>query len=168
MCVTSHPSAVFPPTDPWAFLWRPQITFRRQHRLQMRPTRTTCSRKVEVGGFIRLSHDLKTPSKTNNHICCVAFRRLLFRHYVYLHCSQLRGRVKPSINTSLSYHAILASVSIANWVQTRSGEKETWNNLCSPCSYFNLGAVGVLILFYPALLLSTSPDTHWTLEILIL
>lgn len=62
------------------------------------------SRGVGWGGggeFICLPHDLKSPSKANNRKCSVAFRRLLFRHYVYLHCSQLRACEKPSKHSSL-------------------------------------------------------------------
>lgn len=53
------------------------------------------------GEFICLPRDLKSPSKANNHICVVAFRRLLFWHHVYLHCSQLRSCEKPSKHCSL-------------------------------------------------------------------
>lgn len=72
-------------TYPHPFLWDPglpsdnNLLWKRD-----RPGRHVTGR---FGGeFICLSNSLKSPSKANNPISSVAFRRLLFRHYVYLHC----------------------------------------------------------------------------------
>lgn len=126
---------------------RPQSTFRQQPPPKTWQTRPEQHVAGEWGEFICLPHDLKSPSKANNRISSVAFRRLLFRHYVYLHCSQLRGCEKPSKHSSLI--PILATVSIAGRVQIWNRAMEMSDNCCSLNSWAVSWSFFLQIFFYP-------------------
>lgn len=144
--VTPHPSH-----------WDPRL--HSDNNLLRKRDRPDQHAKRKWGEFICLPHDLKSPSKANNRICSIAFRPMLFRHYVYLHCSQLR-LFKSRLNTVLSYHAILASVSIAEWVQIWSRAMEMSDNRCSIFCFSHL------ILFLPTIYIN-SKSALWSMKILI-
>lgn len=131
-------------------------SFERHRSVKMWQTATTCNRKV--GGSLSvclMTLNLKprpttTYAALHSNDCYFGIMSI---------CTVLNWEAaKSRLNTVLSYHAILANVSIAEWAQIWSRVMEMSDNWCSLTSWLvPFVWRDLMLVFYPVVKVHTHP-----------